>query len=257
MYHSISGVNRNAHPYFLTNTLPAIFARQMQFLLDGGYSVIELGRLAADLKSGIDIVPGSVALTFDDGFGDFYTDAFPVLRKFGFPATVFLPTGLIDRGVGFKGQRCLTWAEVRELRKQGVSFGSHTVNHLELNRIGKRELEFELVHSKERIESELGEAVETFSYPFAFPEQDRAHVEDLKTILAESGYKCGVSTRIGTTSSRDNIFMLRRVPVNSMDDERLMKAKIDGAYDWLHPCQVLYKHIRKTSGRRWTTALNI
>lgn len=248
MYHSISDVGRNGHPYFLTNTLPVIFARQMQFLHDRGCSVIELGRLIADMKAGRDIVAGTVVLTFDDGFADFYTNAFPVLQEFGFPATVFLATGIIDRGIGFKGQRCLTWTEVRELRKQGMSFGSHTVNHLEISRVPERELEFELAHSKDRIESELGEAVETFSYPFAFPEQDHAHVENLKGILTRCGYKCGVSTRIGRTSNRDNTFWLRRLPVNSMDDDSLMKAKMDGAYDWLHLCQIFYKTIRNTAG---------
>jgi peptidoglycan/xylan/chitin deacetylase (PgdA/CDA1 family) len=244
MYHSISDIGRNVHPYFLTNTSPGIFARQMMFLRDSGYPVVELGQLVGDMRAGRNIVPGTVALTFDDGFGDFYTDAFPVLRECGFPATVFLATGLIDSGSGFKGQRCLTWAEVRELRNHGVTFGSHTVNHPMLSRISERELEFELVRSKERIESELGEAVEGFSYPFAFPELDRYHVEKLRTILARSGYKYGVSTRIGTTSKRDNIFCLRRLPVNSRDDERLMKAKLDGAYDWLHTFQLCYKRFR-------------
>lgn len=243
MFHGISEQTQNLHPFYQTNTSPAIFTRQMKFLHDNSYSVIGLEQLVGDIKAGKAIVSGSVVLTFDDGWEDFYTNAFPVLSEFGFPATVFLATGMIDNRDKVEEQKYLTWAQVRELRRHGISFGSHTVNHSVLSRISEAEFEFELFYSKERIESELGEPIEAFSYPFAFPEQDRRHVNNLTTSLARNGYKCGVSTRIGTTSNRDNLFCLRRLPLNSWDDDPFLKAKADGAYDWLHVFQRSRKHL--------------
>ncbi len=243
MYHSISDGVQNVHPYYRTLTAPSVFADQMRFLHENAYQVIDLMTLVENMNAGRGPAPRSVVLTFDDGLHDFYTNAFPVLQEYRFPATVFLVTGLIDQGTDFQGRRCLSWDHVRELGKHGVSFGSHTVSHPVLSQISQNQLLLEIVRSKERIESELGRNVDAFSYPFALPEHDRAHLKKLVTMLSLSGYRCGVSTRIGTTSKAHNIFCLRRLPVNSLDDNRLLKAKIDGAYNWLHTYQILYKHL--------------
>ena len=88
--------------------------------------------------------PKYVVLTFDDGYRDFYTEAFPVLRSYGFTATVFLPTAYIDgKRPGLRDKEHLTWDHARELSAAGISFGSHTVNHPELRELGWSEIEFE------------------------------------------------------------------------------------------------------------------
>ncbi|HYA40457.1 MAG TPA: polysaccharide deacetylase family protein [Syntrophobacteraceae bacterium] len=245
MYHSISDGCQNVHPYYQTLTSPCVFAEQMRFLHESGCRVIDLMTLVESLNAGKEPAPGSVVLTFDDGLCDFYTHAFPVLQEYGFPATVFLTTGPIDQCVCFMGCKCLSWDEVRELRKYGVSFGSHTESHPVLSQIAEKELLFEIVRSKERIEFETGDRVDAFSYPYAFPEHDCAHRKKLEAILSMSGYKCCVTTRIGTTRCEDDIFCLKRLPVNSMDDRLLLKAKIDGAYDWIYTLQSSYKRFRR------------
>ena len=244
MYHSISDCNESVHPYYQICTCPTVFDKQMRFLHEKGYQIIDLMALVENMKVGKEIAPQSVVLTFDDGFRDFYTNAFPVLQKYGFSATVFLATGFIDEAAPFKGRECLTWAQVRELRKYGISFGSHTVSHRMLSAITKSEVNFELVRSKERIESELGEKIESFCYPFAFPETDGAHIESLLAILGKTGYRCGVSTRVGTTSKGDDVFCLKRLPVNSLDEASFFRAKLEGGYDWLHTFQVIYKRLQ-------------
>ncbi len=75
-----------------------------------------------------------MVITFDDGFADFYTNAFPLLNRYGFSATVYLPTAYIGKSAReFKGVECLTWDQVRALDRAGVEFGSHTVSHPQLS----------------------------------------------------------------------------------------------------------------------------
>src|SRR4029077_9176144 len=110
-------------------------------------------------------------------------------------ATVFLPTSFIGKApIQLKGKDCLTWSEVRELRKHGISFGSHTVTHPQLATLGPGAVKDEIVSSKKTIEDNLGEAVDCFSYPYAFPERNISFTRTLRDTLVTSGYHQGVST---------------------------------------------------------------
>lgn len=247
MYHNISdSKEKAAHPYYLTNTSPEIFARQLDFLHENGYSVIGLQDVIKHLKSTEKIRNKYVVITFDDGYRDFYTNAFPILKKYGFSATVFLPTVFIsDRELKLKGKEHLSWDEVQKLRSNGITFGSHTATHPQLQSLSEADVEHELSRSKETIEDKLGEEIDSFSYPFAFPEGDKRFTERLKKVLRRNGYKYGVSTRIGTTSNKDDIYFMKRIPVNSCDDIALFKAKLEGGYDWLHRPQYIFKSFKK------------
>jgi hypothetical protein len=105
----------------------------------------------------------------------------------------------------------------------------------------------EVRRSKDAIEEKLGERVEAFAYPYAFPETDRTFVEILQEALQENEYRSGVTTIIGRTSSSDNPFFMRRLPVNSEDGPHLFQAKLEGGYDWLRTAQYLWK--LRTVGR--------
>ncbi len=253
MYHSISDADENGvHPYFRTTTSPAVFAEQMRFLHDNGYSVIGLNEAVSILHSGaerqsLNVDKKYVVLTFDDGFRDFYAAAFPVLKNFGFPATVFLATGFIgsDRRKRFKGKDCLLWDEVRELDRKGISFGSHTVNHPVLVDLKKEEIEKEIRDSKKEIEDKLGKTIQSFSYPYAFPDGDREFAVEMRNRLLSCRYENGVCTRIGTLrKNAGDTYFISRIPVNSSDDLALFSAKINSSYDWLQIPQSLYKKIK-------------
>ena len=247
MYHSISELSRtNAHPYFETRTSPEVFELQMKFLCERGYSTISPADVVALLSTGEPNTNKKIVLTFDDGFRDFYTHAFPILQKCGLNATVYLPTEYINKKTKpFLGKECLTWAEVRELNKLGVAFGSHTVTHPTLRLLSESDLEREIRCSKEIIEDELGSSIYSFAYPYAFPEQDRAFLHRLRDALKGAGYHNGVSTVIGSVQSLEERFFMKRLPVNSWDDLKFFHAKIEGNYDWVHNPQYLKKLIRK------------
>jgi peptidoglycan/xylan/chitin deacetylase (PgdA/CDA1 family) len=253
MYHSISDVDDSSrHPYYRTVTAPRVFDRQLQFLHDRGYKTISLSEAVQFLRRPEADVEKTIVITFDDGFKDFYTSAFPILSRYGYSATVFLPTAYIGQASRFfNGVECLTWNQVRELRKAGVEFGSHTVTHPQLRGITMEQVRAEVGRSKDNIEEKLGERVETFAYPYAFPETDREFVETLRRTLQESGYRSGVTTIIGRLGPLDIPLFMRRLPINSHDDQGFFQAKLEGGYDWLRAAQYASKAARL--GHRFKT----
>ena len=249
MYHSVSdSVREHTHPYYRTVTNPEVFAQHMKYLHENGYSAVGLQEAVRCVEDSSNVRRQPVVITFDDGFRDFATHAFPILQKYGFSATVFLPTAYIGGDAReFKGIACLTWGEVRELRKAGIEFGSHTVTHPQLRSMKAEDVGYEVRASKETIEDELGCVVKSFAYPYAFPETDKLFTRRLRNTLEAVGYESGVSTIIGTADRSDDRFFMRRLPMNSCDEIRLFRAKIEGAYDWLHTVQYFAKAIKQFS----------
>jgi peptidoglycan/xylan/chitin deacetylase (PgdA/CDA1 family) len=245
MYHSVSDEDeKGVNAYYLTTTSLSVFALHMKYLSDHGYRTIDLAEAAKLMQAGAPSKK-SIVITFDDGYNDFYRHAFPTLSRFNFSATVFLPTAYIGaRPIQFKRKDCLTWNEVRELRQHGMFFGSHTVTHPQLSTLDSTAMRNEIVNSKRTIEDNLGESVNGFAYPYAFPEQNASFVRMLRDTLADAGYQQGVSTRIGVAQPQEDHYFLRRLPMNSLDDIPLFDAKLQGGYDWLYRFQYASKVIR-------------
>ena len=193
-----------------------------------------------------------MVITFDDGYFDFYSEAFPVLNRFGFTATMFLPTGFIaDRVMAFKGRDCLTWSNVRELQKYGIQFGSHTVTHPQLRTLARAEIERELMDSKKTIEDRTGCGTESFAYPFAFPQVATEFKKLLRESLEKAEYRNGVCTIVGRASASSDPLFLERLPLNDLDDEPFLRAKLGGAYDWVRSLQSIAQRTRSLiAGRR-------
>jgi peptidoglycan/xylan/chitin deacetylase (PgdA/CDA1 family) len=245
MYHSVRDGSSGLQPYYETNVSPQTFASQMRQLRDEGY-------LAVTVEQGLEFLRNSnagqkfVVITFDDGYRDFYEAAFPVLLECGFGATVFLITGrTADKPTRFKNRECLTWTDVRELHSRGITFGSHTATHPELKFLSMEKVEDEVAGSKKTIEDHIGAPVRSFSYPYAFPEANQTFVRQLKVLLQKCGYDNGVTTILGTASALSDRFFLPRLPINTWDDPRFFRAKLEGGYDWLHSAQYLYKQAQR------------
>src|SRR5262249_25868367 len=138
----------------------------------------------------------------DDGLLDFRTEAFPVMRELGIPATVFVSTAFIG-GTFIDGRRCLAAGDIAELAAAGVEFGSHTMTHPQLHDTPAVDGFEELAGSATRLSQILGGGVESFSYPFRFPSEDAAFVAGLAESLERCGYRQGVTTAIGVARPSD------------------------------------------------------
>ena len=255
MYHSVSDDSEvGVAPYYRLTTSPARFRQQMLWLREAGYRSIDLTEACRRLESDTGGTERVVVVTFDDGFEDFLTGAWPVLNELKLSATVFLPTAFIgDRRKSFRGRNCLTWAEVERLCECGVSFGAHTVNHSRLHELPWEEVQRELRDSRARLEDHLQLPVETFAYPYAFPQEDHEFVARFRDELQASGYRAAVTTAIGRALPTDDRLCLKRLPANECDDEPLFRSKLEGGYDWVGRFQGMFR-LAKRHSRVFTDA---
>lgn len=197
---------------YLRPTTVSDFDRQMQYL-SARYCPMSLERMAHCLCNHTPLPSKAVAVTFDDGYQDNYINAYPVLRRYSIPATVFLATNFIGTGEipaweegHYAGTKALmlSWEQVREMSDGGVAFGSHTVSHPFLTKIPRKQCEWEVCRSKEMIEQQIGKPVTTFAYPSGdFDSQTRE-------VVREAGYCAAVSIRAGGNRPGDDVYALRR-----------------------------------------------
>ena len=135
-----------------------------------------------------------IAITFDDGYRDIYNNAWPILRRYGFTATVFLVAGRMGGFVDWPQPAqvspapLLSWGQVREMDQAGVRFGSHTVTHPRLTTLDDGQAAGEIARSKAIIEDELGHEITLLAYPYG------ASDERIRRLVAKSGYlgACGM-----------------------------------------------------------------
>lgn len=168
------------------------FKRQMAWLKWAGYNVISLADACAGLFAGKSLPEKAIVLTFDDGCDNFREYAWPILKKYNYPVTMFLVAGLIGQAARWMDDvpvkaRLMGTAAIRELHKEGVSFGSHTIHHVRLSQCVADTAREEIFGSKALLEDLLGDAVDDFCYPYG---DYNKRVIDL---VSEAGYKTGLT----------------------------------------------------------------
>lgn len=215
MYHSISDWEH------FTSVSPARFKEQMEYLAEHRYPVIALSELVRRLKAR-EPLRGAVVITFDDGYRDNLTAAYPILKKYAFPATVFIETGLI--GESYDDVPHLTREEMRSMADL-VEFGAHTDSHPKLRSLSKPEQREEIVASREAVERIMGKPCPLFAYPFG------NYGPDTLKIMHEAEFEGAVTVREGTVGAGDNLFELPRVSIDSSTTMVQFKGKLSTAID--------------------------
>jgi peptidoglycan/xylan/chitin deacetylase (PgdA/CDA1 family) len=186
---------------FNLSVTPANLAAQMDWLAARGYHSIDIADLRAYFAGQVDLPPRPVVLTFDDGYEDFYTAAWPVLRRHRFKAVSYVVPGLL-------GSRAyMTPAQVHELDRAGVEIGSHSVHHVDLTRVDQETLDIELQASRGYLENLLDHPVLDFCYPSG---KFNARVE---AAVAASGYQSATSELPGTAHGEADRLAWTRVRV--------------------------------------------
>lgn len=226
---------------------PQQFLQQMGYLSARAYHIITLEGLCHSLTSGEALPARSVVITFDDGFADNYTQAYPILQRFGFPATIFLTVGFIGTeelpvlSGPHRSARPLTWQQVDEMGRHGISFGSHTLTHASLPRLGEAELRHEVYGSRHLLEEKLARDIQFFCYPkgeFTAP---------VKAVVQQAGYAGACTIYPGSVRAKSDLFALPRTYIGRDDTLSDFRKKLCGAYDLLHTGVQLWRRVR--SGR--------
>ncbi len=201
MYHSITpgAIKENRLQVSVKN-----FERQARFLKKD-YNVLPLEQLADLIKRGEKLPSRVLALTFDDGYKDNYIYAFPILKKYKLPATMFLIINEIGR------PDRLSWNEIKIMQDSGlITFGSHALGPEPLVNIkSDEELKRQIFESKRILEERLGCKINMFSYP------EGRFNDKIKQLVKDAGYKLAVATSPGKRFPDDDMFILKRLRISA------------------------------------------
>ena len=208
---------------------PAEFRTQMKQLKDAGIEVVGMKDMLAWRRGEKSIPPKSAVITIDDGYVSGYSVAWPILKEFGYPFTMFIYTNYV--GVGGKS---ITWAQLEEMRDAGVDIESHTVSHRDLRHAPKGQdytawLHNELYTSKDILEQKLGIKIVAFAFPYG------THNEIVRKMALDAGYQALFTVygqHMGIDAPGDQ---LGRYAVESMHPDVFKMAVNFGANDGVAP----------------------
>lgn len=217
----------------VVSTGASVFRRQIKFLSEAGYSPVTLKTLGEYLGGRGKLPPKPIALTFDDGFRNFYTTAFPVLSEHNFTATVFLIAGYCGKYNDWSGNsphaargKLMDWSEIGELAGNNIEFAAHSVTHPDLTRISADSAKLEIAESKTMIEDKTGREVTAFAYPYgAF--------DAIVKQMARENYATACATNLGKVKRGDDCFALKRLDAYYLSNESVFRAIVlKEKFDW-------------------------
>jgi peptidoglycan/xylan/chitin deacetylase (PgdA/CDA1 family) len=209
LYHHVSDDSSDMPELTISATE---FERQMRLLQDTGFQTISLAEFLSYMKGEqVHLPEKPVVITFDDGYADNYTSALPILEKFRFKAALFMV------GINFDRDKRLSRQQIREMAANGFSIEGHSMTHPDLTTLSDSNLRQEVSESKKLVEQVTHKRVDGFAYPGGF--YNLATLQAVESV----GYQCAFTVLTGLNrSDRDNIFLLRRIPVfRSTDFDKL------------------------------------
>jgi peptidoglycan/xylan/chitin deacetylase (PgdA/CDA1 family) len=182
-----------------------VFEAQLAYLREKDYSVLTLGQALSRLRTEEGIPEKGVVLTVDDGYTSFLSGAMPLLREYGFRATLFVQTENIG-DPGFLG-----WKELRRLQSEGIEIGNHSASHahfLNMRKEGRlRRFGKDVRQAQQAFASELGEAPDIFSYPFG------EYTPGMQKVLRDMGLEAAVAQKSGVLHAGGDRYALPRFPM--------------------------------------------
>jgi peptidoglycan/xylan/chitin deacetylase (PgdA/CDA1 family) len=208
---------------------PDVFERQIRLIVSQGYTTITpdglINALSSHFSAG-SLPRQPILLTFDDGYESFYTYAYPILKKYGLTATVFIPAGYIgqpntwDVKLRLNRPRHLTRDQIRTLSKNGIRIGSHGMYHRFLTRCSQAEAREELEESRTMLENILQQPVYSFAYPYG---SANAAAEKM---AQSAGYRIAFGLDPGREATRVAVFRFPRIAVYRCDTMQAFQAKL-------------------------------
>ncbi len=215
MYHSVSDWKH------FTTVSPQNFERQMAYIVAKKIPVISLLELVRRLKAK-EPLGGAIAITFDDGYRDNFTAAYPILKKYNFPATVFIETDLI--GESYDDVPHMTTGEMQQMSDL-IEFGAHTKSHPKLAELSAAEAREEIVGSKKILEEILHTPCTLFACPFGNYNQETL------SLLRDARFEAAVTVKEGTVGLASDPLELPRVSIDSSTTFAQFKGKLSTAID--------------------------
>lgn len=189
---------------------PEKFAEQLNWLKNNGYQTVSPNYLTKPYA--ISYKP--VILTFDDGYRDAYTDAYPILKSFEFTATFYLITDYIEKN----NPQYLSWDMAREMIQNNMNIGSHTLSHPDLAKSTADRANLEIVESKKLIAEKTGVTISDFCYPSG------KYNQEIIEMVKNAGYKTAVTVKQGIADQDSNFFELSRIRMkNNTNLEKILK----------------------------------
>lgn len=198
-YHSIANDSSENDPITISKEK---FREHMKTVKDSGYVTLTMNQLNNYISNNKPVPEKSVLITFDDGYMNNYTNAFPVLKEFDMNATIFVISSYLD------GNRYMSPKEVKEMSDYGIEMQGHTVNHVDLATLPYEGQLKELSDSKKAIEDITGKTVNTIAYPYG------AYNEDSIKAAIEAGYKMSFTIERGYADRDDNVHEINRICVD-------------------------------------------
>lgn len=202
MYHAVHVMDPSEASNANLIVAPDNFEAQIKAMVDAGYYFLTPEEAYKALTENALPAKKVVWLTFDDGNEDFYTIAYPILKKYKAKATNNVITGFVKKGNAGN----LTVKQMKEMMAHGMSFQSHTVNHPDLSATDKATQKAELTDSIDFLEDQLNTKVNTIAYPSGRYNQTTLD-------LAKKTYKLGLTTNEGLASAKDGLLSLNRVRI--------------------------------------------
>lgn len=190
------------------------FSLQMDYLAANNYQTISLQELRDGFGDSYKIEAGKkpIVITFDDGYDDAYTQAFPILKNHGMIGIFYIISGQIGQS------ERMTNDQIIELDKAGMVIGSHSKNHLDISTISQTQLNSQLLDSKNTLESLLGHPVLDFCYPAG-----KYNANDI-VALKNDGYLSATTTKSGISNTSSDLYELPRIRVqNSTNLDKVLK----------------------------------